>query len=147
MDRSACRWAIRWWRSRCAETFCISIDAVVENSLRVGLISSLPDPCLSNSAITRFCAHSRASNNGESNAAHDKTRFDSIVEDLKRTRDELRVKLHLGAADARAEWEAVEKKWSHLEGRLGVLGKEAGAAGENVGEALELVAKEIRRGV
>ena len=78
--------------------------------------------------------------------SQDKTRLDSIVEDLKRTRDEVRIRLHLGAADARTEWEALEKKWSHLEGRLGVLGKEAGAAGENVGEALELVAKEIRAG-
>ena len=78
--------------------------------------------------------------------SNDKTRLDSIVEDLKRTRDELRLKLHLGAADARAEWETLEKKWSHLEGRLGVVGKEAEAAGENIGEALELVAKEIRAG-
>jgi hypothetical protein len=78
--------------------------------------------------------------------SNDKTRLDSIVEDLKRTRDELRLKLHLGAADARDEWEALEKKWGHLEGRLAVVGKEAGAAGENIGEAVELVAKEIRAG-
>jgi hypothetical protein len=82
----------------------------------------------------------------ENPMSKDKTRLDSIIDDLKRTRDELRLKLHLGAADARTEWEALEKKWGHLEGRLAVVGKEAEAAGENIGEALELVANEIRAG-
>ncbi len=78
--------------------------------------------------------------------SEDKRKRDAMVEELKQMRDELRVKLKLAAADARDEWDVLEKKWEHLEGRLGVVGKEAGAVAENVGDALELAVDELRKG-
>ena len=48
-----------------------------------------------------------------------------LIDDLKRTRDELRLQLHLGSKEAQAEWEQLEKQWhafsakADLEGRAG----------------------------
>ena len=69
-----------------------------------------------------------------------------LVEDLKQTRDELEVQMHLAAADARDEWQQVEKKWEHLRARLEVVGKAAEKSADEVGDALELVAQEIKKG-
>jgi hypothetical protein len=61
-------------------------------------------------------------------------------------RDEMKVKLHLARADARDEWDELEKKLEHLKARLGVAGEEAGKAAQDVGAALKLVAAELRKG-
>ena len=69
-----------------------------------------------------------------------------LVDELKAQRDELRVKLHLAKAEARDEFEKLEKRWEHARGRLAVIGKEAGEASKDVGEAARLVLDEIRAG-
>jgi len=71
-------------------------------------------------------------------------RLHDLADDLRRQRDELKLKLHLLGADARDEWGSLEKKWEHLEGRLKVLGREAGEAAHEVGAALELVGSELK---
>jgi hypothetical protein len=70
----------------------------------------------------------------------------TMVDDLERQRDELRLQLHLAKAEARDEWERLEEKWQHLRGRMGVVGKEAGKTAQEVAAALQLAAEEIRRG-
>jgi hypothetical protein len=75
-----------------------------------------------------------------------RTDFDEVIQSLERLRDEIRVKIHLAAADARDEWEELEKKWSHLRGKAGAIGRVAGDAAEDVGEAVDLLGKELRRG-
>ena len=77
--------------------------------------------------------------------AQDTGNFDRLVEDLKQMRDELKVQMHLAAADARDEWNEVEKKWEHLRARLDVVGKAAETSAEEVGDALEVVAQEIKK--
>ena len=52
-------------------------------------------------------------------------RFDKLVGDLATQRDELRVQLHLLKAEAQDEWEGLEKKWQHLESRMGRVGDSA----------------------
>ena len=34
-----------------------------------------------------------------------------FIDDLKRTRDELRLQIHLGSKEVRAEWAELEKRW------------------------------------
>lgn len=47
----------------------------------------------------------------------DTAKLDERLEELKQTRDELRVKMHLARAEARDEWEKAEKKWNDLQNR------------------------------
>ena len=48
-----------------------------------------------------------------------KERLAEVVERLRKERDELRVKLHLGGMEAKEQWDELEKKWNTLEARLG----------------------------
>ncbi len=75
-----------------------------------------------------------------------RTDLDEALESLERIRDEIRVKIHLAAADARDEWEQLEKKWNHLRGKAGSIGRVAGDAAEDVGEAVDLLGQELKRG-
>jgi hypothetical protein len=68
------------------------------------------------------------------------------IESLRAARDELRVQAHLGAVEVREAWEKAEKNWSHLEGRVKVLGEAASESLEEIGEAARMLADEIRRG-
>lgn len=40
---------------------------------------------------------------------------DELFDDLKRLRDELKLKMHLGSADAKSAWEELEGKWKLFE--------------------------------
>jgi len=73
-------------------------------------------------------------------------RLDNLVEDVKRIRDELEVQIHLAAADAKDEWAGLEKKWQRLRGRLDSVGKVADDAAEDVGDALDLLGDELKKG-
>lgn len=73
-------------------------------------------------------------------------KFSEEVEDLRRVRDELRVQLHLGREEARERWEALEKRWHHLESRLKVVREGSRESAEDVREAARMLVDEIRRG-
>jgi hypothetical protein len=70
----------------------------------------------------------------------------SELESLRAARDEIRVQVHLGAVEAREAWEKAETNWSHLEGRIKVLGEATQESLEDIGGAVEMLAEEIRRG-
>lgn len=70
----------------------------------------------------------------------------SEIESLRTARDELRVQVHLGAAEVREAWEKAEKSWQHLEGRAKVLGEATQESLEEIGAAAKILAEEIRRG-
>lgn len=78
--------------------------------------------------------------------AEAKGESDRLFESLKRMRDEIELKIHLGAADVRDEWEQLEKKWDHFRARMDVVGKAAGEAASEVGGALDLVGDELKKG-
>lgn len=65
---------------------------------------------------------------------------------LEQERDELRVRLHLGKAEAREEWDKLDARISDLRGRLDRAGDEAGDAMEDVAAAAKLLGEEIRLG-
>lgn len=72
--------------------------------------------------------------------------LDRLVGELQTQRDELKLRLHLAKADAKEEWEKLEKKWEHLRGKLTVVGNEAKEAGKDVLAATRLVARELKEG-
>lgn len=73
-----------------------------------------------------------------------KDSLENAVNALKQERDDLRVQLNLAKLDLRDEWEALEQKLGHLESRLGHAGTEAKDSIEDVGEAVEVLAGEIK---
>lgn len=78
--------------------------------------------------------------------ADTKKRIDEMLETLKRQRDELALKIHLGKADAKVEWDKLEKKLAELKAQAGPVGGAVGDTAKNVGSALELAGEEIKKG-
>ncbi len=68
------------------------------------------------------------------------------LEKLEQERDELRVRLHLGKAEARQEWDKLDARIGELRGRLDRAGDEAGEVMEDVAAAAKLLGDEIRLG-
>ena len=68
------------------------------------------------------------------------------VNDLKRQRDGLMLRLHLGEAEVRDEWSKLETKLDELTAKLSKAGKEAGKSAEGVVAALGLAVDEIKKG-
>ena len=72
--------------------------------------------------------------------------FSELFDELRKARDELHLKIHLAAAEARDEWEVLEKKFDNFRARADQVGEATGEAAEDIGEALELVGNELRKG-
>lgn len=73
-------------------------------------------------------------------------RIQAEMETLRRTRDELRVQVHLGAAEAKELWERVEKKWQEAESRARQVARAAEEPLQDVREAASQLLEEIREG-
>jgi uncharacterized protein YoxC len=65
------------------------------------------------------------------------------LNDLKRVRDELRVQVHLGAAETRDLWEKTEARLEQLEFRLKNLKRDMKEPLRDVGDATRLLFDEI----
>ena len=68
------------------------------------------------------------------------------LDGLRQLRDEVRVQLHLGKAEAREAWDEIEKRWHQLEGKLQAVRE---GSREDLGEIRETarrLAREIRDG-
>ncbi len=74
------------------------------------------------------------------------TGFDDVVERLKRMRDEIELKIHLGRADAKQEWEELERRWQELKTKSAPAQEVAGDTARNVASALGLAAEELKKG-
>ena len=70
----------------------------------------------------------------------------SEVDTMRTVRDELRVQIHLASAEAREQWERLEKRWEHLEGRAQRLTDSSKESIADVAAAVDLVLDEIRDG-
>ena len=73
-------------------------------------------------------------------------RLTEMLAKLEQERDELKVRAHLGKAEAREEWDKLEGRIAELRGRLDKEGDEAGDVMEDVGAAAKLLGEEIRDG-
>jgi archaellum component FlaC len=69
-----------------------------------------------------------------------------IVDDLKRQRDELQVKLHLAKADARDEWAKLETRWEEVKTKMDTVRQDASQTRESVASGLSLVLDELKKG-
>jgi hypothetical protein len=65
---------------------------------------------------------------------------------LRQIRDEVRVQLHLGKAEAREAWDEVEKRWHQLEGKLQAAREDHRGDLDEVRETAKRLAREIRDG-
>jgi len=77
---------------------------------------------------------------------HQDSQIKALLEQLQRQRDELRVKLHLGKAEARDAWEELERKWEHLRARSEPVREALSESSKDVGKAAHELAEEIRHG-
>jgi CBS domain-containing protein len=68
------------------------------------------------------------------------------LRDLRRIRDELRVQLHLGRAEARDLWEGLERSWHDLEAKMRVNRQRAEKPLEALSETGRRLVDEIRDG-
>ncbi len=75
-----------------------------------------------------------------------KSALDRMLEDLQRQRDELNLQMHLAKAEARDEWQELEKKWHEAKPKLDAAGSEVLNTGENVLAGLQLTLEELRKG-
>lgn len=75
------------------------------------------------------------------------TSLNEMIEDLKRRRDELALKIHLGSKDAQAEWDELEKKWNKFQNdaELNESGKAIGGAIDQLGTELENAYERLKK--
>lgn len=75
----------------------------------------------------------------------DRERVEHVLARLRTERDELRVRAHLARAEAREEWDRLERKWGDLEAKAAAARKEAKAASGDVRSAFDTLAHELAR--
>jgi hypothetical protein len=75
-----------------------------------------------------------------------KERLEEMVSSLKQIRDELKVQIHLGKAEAKDEWEKLEEKWQELKAHKETVAEAVEESAKDVGSALELVGGELKAG-
>lgn len=78
--------------------------------------------------------------------AEDRGRYQDEIDQLRRVRDELRVQVHLGKAEAGELWDKLERRFAEAEARAKVLARRAEEPVQDVAEALRLLIDEIRGG-
>ena len=74
---------------------------------------------------------------------HEKSSISELITTLKQQRDELAVKMHLGAAEAKEEWELATEKLDQLTRDYDPLKEAVSESAEGVTESLKLVAEEV----
>ncbi len=72
--------------------------------------------------------------------------LEELIVKLKQERDELALKMHLGKAELKDEWDTVQRKLDQLTDRFEPLNKAVAETSEDVWESLKLVGEEIKAG-
>lgn len=67
-------------------------------------------------------------------------------EGLQKIRDELRLQMHLGKAEAKKEWSKLEGQWQQVEQELGRIGHHAQVPLEEIGRATRSLMDELKTG-
>ena len=76
------------------------------------------------------------------------TDINSLLEELKQKRDELRVQMHLASKEIKEEWEELEEKMEDFSGKAKQFANDAKLkeTGEGLGDALGKVGHELKLG-
>ena len=72
--------------------------------------------------------------------------IDRLVGRVEQQRDELRLKMQLAKADARDEWNKLERQWEEVRPRVAQAGAVVSGTAKDVGSALKLALEELGRG-
>ncbi|MBL4607636.1 MAG: hypothetical protein JKY01_07400 [Pseudomonadales bacterium] len=75
-----------------------------------------------------------------------KATIEKLTEDLKRERDEIHLKLHLGKEDLETEWAELEKKFHLLETKAKSVQGAATEASKDIFSAAKLLGDELKNG-
>lgn len=78
--------------------------------------------------------------------SENKSSLDNLKTSIEQMRDEIKLKAHLGQAEAKEELEQLEKKWNTFLAQYKPFTDEAGKTAENAGAALSLAAEELKAG-
>jgi BMFP domain-containing protein YqiC len=73
-------------------------------------------------------------------------RFSEELNALRELRDEFRVQMELGRAEARKRWEELEDDWHHLESKLKLMRNESKGELEDIGDTVRVLLRQIRDG-
>lgn len=65
--------------------------------------------------------------------------FARHIEDLKRIRDEVKLKIHLGSKEVQDEWSEIEQRWTDFESRA-----ELDKSAQDVNDAVKILASELK---
>jgi chromosome segregation ATPase len=76
----------------------------------------------------------------------EKSHLAELISGLKRQRDELALKIHLGKADAKEEWNKVTRKLDELTREYEPLKDAVGETAENLLAGLKLMTEEVQKG-
>jgi len=63
----------------------------------------------------------------------------NIIEELKRTRDEIRLKIHLASKDLQQEWSELEEHWKTFESKA-----ELDRSAKDVSDAVLILGSELK---
>jgi chromosome segregation ATPase len=74
---------------------------------------------------------------------HEKSPIGELISTLKQQRDELAVKIYLGAAEAKEEWENATDKLDELTQDYDPVKQAVSESAESVTESMKLVAEEV----
>ena len=77
---------------------------------------------------------------------NERAHLETLADELKRHRDEIRVRLHLAKADVKDEWARLEEKWRQFDRKAREVGREGQVTAGEVAAALRLAADELRKG-
>lgn len=69
-----------------------------------------------------------------------------VMEEIKRNRDELKLKAHLFKSEVKDKWEDVENKWEHLSSEVRPALKATKEALSEISEANKLLLEEVAEG-
>ncbi|MGB5474371.1 MAG: hypothetical protein WBQ78_12970 [Gammaproteobacteria bacterium] len=72
--------------------------------------------------------------------------IDDMLDELRKEREELKLKLALAKMEAGDEWEKLEGKLQKLESKASELGDATAEASKGIGAAAQLLGEEIRKG-
>jgi hypothetical protein len=65
--------------------------------------------------------------------------FARLVENLRCTRDEIKLKFHLGSKEVQDEWSEIEQRWTKVESRA-----QLDESARDVGDAIRILASELK---
>ncbi len=76
----------------------------------------------------------------------DKEKLEGLKDTIKRLRDEVVLKAHLGKAETADELEKLDEKWQHFKKQMKPFVDEVEQTADNAGSGLSLVAEELKAG-